>query len=98
MDRRVVITGIGAISPLGENVEELWDGIMKSKCGIDEITLIDSSTFKTKLAAEVKNYDPTKYFDGKQAKRLDRVSQFAMIAAREAFEDSKIHWLSYNGF
>lgn len=91
MERRVVITGLGAISPLGETVEELWDGIKNSKCGIDEITLIDTTTFKTKLAGEVKNYEPTKYFEAKQAKRLDRVSQFAMIAAREAFNDSKIN-------
>ena len=91
MERRVVITGLGAISPLGENVEELWDGIKNTKCGIDEITLIDTSTFKTKLAGEVKNYEPTKYFEFKQSKRLDKVSQFAMIAAREAFLDSKIN-------
>lgn len=90
MERRVVITGLGAISPLGETAVELWDGIKKQKCGIDEITLIDSSTFKTKLAGEVKNYDPSKYFDVKQTKRLDRVSQFAMISAREAFKDSGI--------
>ncbi len=90
MERRVVITGLGAISPLGETAVELWDGIKMQKCGIDEITLIDSSTFKTKLAGEVKNYDSSKYFDVKAAKRLDRVSQFAMIAAREAFKDSGI--------
>lgn len=91
MERRVVITGLGAISPLGENAEELWDGIKNTKCGIDVITLIDTSTFKTKLAGEVKNYEPTRYFELKQSKRLDRVSQFAMIAAREAFLDSKIN-------
>ncbi len=90
MERRVVITGLGAISPLGESIVELWDGIKNQKCGIDEITLIDSATFKTKLAGEVKNYEPSKYFDVKQSKRLDRVSQFAMIAAREAFKDSGI--------
>lgn len=90
MERRVVITGLGAISPLGETAVELWDGIKMQKCGIDEITLIDPSTFKTKLAGEVKNYEPSKYFDVKQAKRLDRVSQFAMISAREAFKDSGI--------
>jgi len=90
MDRRVVITGLGAITPIGNNVKEMWNGIEEKRCGIDEITLIDTSTFKTKLAAEVKNYDALQYFDMKQTKRLDRVSQFAMIAAREAFEDSGI--------
>ncbi len=90
MEKRVVITGLGAISPLGETAVELWDGIKSKKCGIDEITLIDTSTFKTKLAGEVKNYDASKYFDVKQAKRLDRVSQFAMIAGREALKSSGI--------
>ncbi len=89
-NRRVVVTGLGAISPIGNDVEKLWEGIKENKCGIDKITLFDTSTFKTTLAAEVKNYEPTEYFDAKQAKRLDRVSQFALIAAREAFKDSGI--------
>lgn len=90
MEKRVVITGLGAITPLGESAVELWDGIKSKKCGIDEITLIDTSSFKTKLAGEVKNYDYSKYFDVKQGKRLDRVSQFAMIAGREALRTSGI--------
>ena len=90
MEKRVVITGLGAISPIGNNIKDLWEGIKTGKCGIDEITAFDTTTFKTKLAAEVKEYDPLKYFDTKQAKRLDRVSQFAIIAAREAFKDSGI--------
>lgn len=90
MERRVVITGLGAISPIGNNVDELWDSIKTSKCGIDEITLFDTTNFKTKFAGEVKEYDPSKYFDLKQTKRLDRFSQFAMIAAREAYKDSNI--------
>ena len=90
MEKRVVITGLGAISPIGNNVNELWDGIKEGKCGIDEITAFDTSTFKTKLAAEVKGYDPLNHFEAKQAKRMDRVSQFAIVAAREAFKDSGI--------
>lgn len=90
MERRVVITGLGAITPIGKNVEESWKGIKETKCGIDNITLFDASTFKTSLAAEVKDFDPLAYLDLKQAKRLDRSSQFAIIAAREAFKDSKI--------
>lgn len=90
MTKRVVITGLGAISPIGNTVEETWKGIKEKKCGIDEITLFDTSNLKTKLAAEVKDFDPSQYLDPKQAKRLDRVSQFAIIAAREAFQDSKI--------
>lgn len=90
MDKRVVITGLGAITPIGKNIEETWKGIQEKKCGIDEITLFDTTNYKTKLAAEVKEYEPSQYFDIKQAKRLDRSSQFAIIAAREAFQDSGI--------
>ena len=90
MTKRVVITGLGAISPIGNTVEETWKGIKEKKCGIDEITLFDTSNLKTKLAAEVKDFDPSQYLDPKQVKRLDRVSQFAIVAAREAFQDSKI--------
>ena len=90
MERRVVITGLGAITPIGKNVEESWNGIENKVCGIDKISLFDATNFKTSLAAEVKGYDPLEYFDGKQAKRLDRSSQFALIAAREAVKDSGI--------
>ena len=90
MERRVVITGIGAITPIGKNVLETWNGIEEKKCGIDNITLFDNTNFKTKLAAEVKEYNANDYFDVKQAKRLDRTSQFAIIAAREAVKDSNI--------
>lgn len=90
MEKRVVITGLGAITPIGKNKEETWNSIKEKKCGIDKITLFDTTNFKTTLAAEVKEYDPSKYFETKQAKRLDRSSQFAIIAAREAFQDSGI--------
>ncbi len=90
MERRVVITGIGAITPIGNTVNETWEGIKQTKCGIDKISLFDATGYKTSLDAEVKNYDPLKHFDVKQARRLDRSSQFALIAAREAFADSKI--------
>ena len=90
MEKRVVITGMGAITPIGKDLKESWEGIKEKKCGIDNITLFDSSDFKTSLAAEVKNYNSADYFDVKQSKRLDRSSQFAIIAAREAFKDSNI--------
>ncbi len=90
MERRVVITGLGAITPIGKNVEETWKAIENKECGIDEITYFDTSTYKTKLAAEVKQYNPQDYFDLKQAKRFDRSSQFAIIAAKEALKDSGI--------
>ena len=88
MERRVVITGLGAITPLGNNVEEFWKGIKEGKCGIDQITKFDASEFKVKLAAEVKGYNPEDYFDRREAKRLDLFSQYAMVASREAWKDS----------
>ena len=90
MEKRVVITGLGAITPIGNNVEEMWKAIENKECGISEISLFDTTNFKTKLAAEVKSYDPLDYFELKQAKRFDRSSQFAIIAAREAVKNSGI--------
>ena len=90
MERRVVITGLGALTPIGNNVEEFWKGIKEGKCGIDNITLFDATNFKVKLAAELKNYNPENYFEKREAKRLDKFSQYAMIAAKEAWKDSKL--------
>ena len=90
MEKRVVITGMGAITPIGKDLKETWEGIKEKRCGIDNITLFDASDFKTSLAAEIKDYNLTDYFEVKQAKRLDRSSQFAIIASREAFKDSMI--------
>lgn len=90
MKKRVVITGLGAITPIGKDVNETWKGIENKKCGIDKITLFDTENFKTKLAGEVKEYDALKYFEQKQAKRFDKSSQFAVIAAREAVKNSGI--------
>ncbi len=86
--KRVVITGLGAITPLGNNVEEFWKGIKEGKCGIDYIKSFDTTNFRVKLAAEVKDYNPEDYFDKREAKRLDKFSQYAMIASREAWKDS----------
>lgn len=90
MERRVVITGLGAISPIGNTVEENWQAIKNKKCGIDKISLFDTTGFKTSLAGEVKSYNALEHFEAKQAKRLDRCSQFAIIGAREALNDSGI--------
>ena len=88
MERRVVVTGIGAITPIGNNADDFWKGLKEGKCGIDTITAFDVSDFKVKLAAEVKGYNPEDYFDKRSARRLDKFAQFAMIAAREAMKDS----------
>ena len=90
MGKRVVITGVGAITPIGNNIEDMWKGIENKECGVDKITLFDTTNFKTSLAAEVKGYNPLEHFEAKQAKRLDRSSQFAIIAAREAVLNSGI--------
>lgn len=89
--KRVVITGLGAVTPIGNNVNEFWEGIKQSKCGVDEITLFDTTDFKVKLAAEVKNLNIEEILDKKAAKRLDRYTQFAIIASRELMEDSKLN-------
>lgn len=88
MERRVVITGLGVITPIGNDVNEFWKGIKDGKCGIDEITAFDTKNFKVKLAAEVKGYNPEYYFDRREARRLDKFSQYAIIASREAWKDS----------
>ncbi len=90
MERRVVITGLGAITPLGNNVEDFWKGIKEGKCGIDQITKFDTTDFKVKIAGEVKGYNPEDYFERREAKRLDLFSQYAMISAREAWKDSNL--------
>ena len=88
MERRVVITGLGAITPIGNNVEEFWKEIKEGKCGIDEITAFDTTGYKVHLAGEIKGYKAEDYFDRREAKRMDKFSQYAIIAAREAWKDS----------
>ncbi|MFR8145428.1 MAG: beta-ketoacyl-ACP synthase II [Clostridia bacterium] len=90
MERRVVITGIGAITPIGNNIEEFWNGIKTQKCGIDEITRLDTSDLKVKLAAEVKNFNAEEHFDKRTARRMDLYSQYAVVASREALKSSGI--------
>lgn len=90
MEKRVVVTGLGAISAIGNTVDEFWNGIKEGKCGIDKITLFDTEGYKVKLAGEVKGYLPEEHFEKKEAKRLDRFVQFAIVAAREAVKDSGI--------
>lgn len=86
--RRVVITGLGAVTPLGLNVTDSWAGVRAGKCGIDTITQFDHSSLKCHVAAEVKNFVPEEHLDKREAKRMDRFTQFAMIAAKEAVDSS----------
>ncbi len=88
--RRVVVTGMGAVTPIGNNVESFWDGIKSGKCGIDTVTHFDASGFKTQIAGEVKDFDPTEYIEKKEARKMDRYTQLAVVAASEAVADSGI--------
>ena len=88
MSRRVVVTGMGAITPIGLSVEEFWDGVKEGKLGFGEITRFDSSEYKAHMAAEVKGFVGKEYMDFKAAKRMELFSQYAVAAAREAIEDA----------
>ncbi len=89
--RRVVITGIGAITPIGNNVPECWEALSQGKSGIEKITLFDISQFTSQIAGEVKGFEPEKYIDKKEVRRMDRFAQFAMAATSEAIQDSKLN-------
>lgn len=86
MGRRVVITGMGAITPLGNDVESTWQNLLQGISGVDRITRFDPDAFSTKIGAEVKDFDPTKYIDKREAKRLDRFVQYGLAAAYQAWE------------
>lgn len=86
--RRVVITGMGVVTPIGIGLQEFWQGLMEGRNGVDLITKFDTSKFDTKFAAEVKNFDPLNYLDKKAAKRLDEYAQFAIGSSTLAIEDS----------
>ena len=88
--RRVVVTGMGAITPIGNTVEKFWQGLKAGKLGIGNITQFDTSEYKVKLAGEVKDFDPKNYMDAKTARRMERFSQFAVAAAGDAIKDSGI--------
>ena len=86
--KRVVVTGLGAITPVGSNVNETWESLVKGVSGAGPITRFDTSKFKTTFACEVKNYNPNDHFDRKDARKYDLFAQFALICAKEAIADS----------
>ncbi|WP_027421241.1 beta-ketoacyl-ACP synthase II [Crocinitomix catalasitica] len=88
--KRVVITGLGAITPIGKNVTHYWDNLLKGISGVNKITRFDASKFKTQFACEIKAYDPLDYFDRKEARKLDRFSQYGLIATEEAIKDARL--------
>ncbi|NLN26378.1 MAG: beta-ketoacyl-ACP synthase II [Bacteroidetes bacterium] len=88
--KRVVITGLGALTPIGNNIQEYWEGLVNGKSGSAPITYFDASRFKTRFACELKDYNPEAYFDRKEARKLDRFAQYALISSDEAISDSGI--------
>jgi 3-oxoacyl-[acyl-carrier-protein] synthase II len=88
--KRVVVTGLGAITPLGNTVPEYWDGLSKGVSGADYIKQFDCAKFKTRFACEVKDFEPTNYLERKEARKLDRFTQFALVASDEAVKDAGI--------
>ena len=90
MGKRVVVTGFGAVTPLGNNVKTSWENIKKGQCGIDFIQAFDTSDFKVKIAAEVKKLDQTDVLSFKEAKRMDRFTQLAIVAAEEAITEAQL--------
>ena len=88
--RRVVITGLGAVTPIGNDINTMWQSVKSGKCGISEITHFDVTDKKISLAGEVKDFNPEDFLDKKEARRMDRVTQFALVAAKEAMVDSGI--------
>ncbi len=91
MKRRVVITGLGAITPVGHNVKETWDNLLKGVSGFDMITHFDATNFSTRFAAEIKNFNPDDHFDVKEGRKLDLYTQYALVAAREAIADAGLN-------
>ena len=90
MERRVVITGMGALTPIGNDVNAFWNNAKEGKLGIDFITLVDKDLVDVKIAGEVKEFNPETLIGKKESKRLDRFSQFALAASEEAIKDSGI--------
>ena len=86
--KRVVVTGLGAITPLGNDVPSTWAALLEGVSGAGPITLFDASEFKTQFACQVKDFDPLKYFNAKEARKLDRYTQFALAATQESIADS----------
>jgi 3-oxoacyl-[acyl-carrier-protein] synthase II len=88
--KRVVVTGLGALTPIGNNITEYWDGLKNGKSGCAPITHFDSEKFKTQFACEIKNFDPLQHFDRKEARKLDKFAQYALVSSDEAILDAGI--------
>ena len=88
--KRVVVTGLGALTPIGNNIDAYWDALISGKSGCAPITYFDTEKFKTKFACEIKNYDPLQHFDRKEARKLDRFAQYALVSSDQAIKDAAL--------
>ena len=88
--KRVVVTGLGALTPIGNTVSEYWDGLTSGKSGANDITYFDTTHFKTKFACELKNFDPQNFMDRKLARKMDRFAQYGIVSSEEAIKDSRL--------
>ena len=89
--KRVVVTGMGALTPVGNTVEEYWNGLINGVSGAVPVTLFDAAKFKTRFACEVKDFDPTRYLDKKDSRKIDRFAQFALVVSDEAMADAGLN-------
>lgn len=89
--KRVVVTGMGALTPLGNSIDDYWNGLVNGVSGADMITLFDASKFRTRFACEVKNFDPVQFLDRKEARKIDRFTQFALVASDQAMADAGLN-------
>lgn len=96
--KRVVVTGLGALTPIGNNISEYWDGLKNGRSGSAPITYFDTEKFKTKFACELKNFVATDHFDRKEARKLDRFAQYALVASDEAIKDSNLDFEKIDRF
>ncbi|MCX7000897.1 MAG: beta-ketoacyl synthase N-terminal-like domain-containing protein, partial [Candidatus Sumerlaeota bacterium] len=89
-EKRVVVTGLGAVTPIGNDVRTYWESLIAGKSGVAQITCFDASSFDCRIAAEVKNFNPEDHFDKKEVRRVERFCQFAVVSSRQAIADSGI--------
>ena len=94
--KRVVVTGLGALTPIGNNIQEYWSGLVNGVSGAAPITYFDATKFKTRFACELKNFNVTDFIDRKEARKMDRFTQYAMVASDEAIADSGLNSEDHN--
>ena len=89
--KRVVVTGLGALSPIGNDAQTFWQNLLEGKSGAADITKFDASDFKTRFACEVKDFEPLNFIDKREIRRLDTFSQYALVCSDEAIADARLH-------